>query len=265
MSFAAMKSEMLGGEKDSAVLKLTGCITTMHTNNQILRRMLKSSPDSRARESAEEVRARNDSLAKEGMKMIEGLSNGQNQSTRAQVTMNKLSRDLKDVTTEYRNIVSAWSSWNCGSTPLSPEQNKQVLSPFRGPTETTTLLSPPGKQNQFQLLLQEEEGAKKSAEEQAMESNEQFMFQRQEAMSHVHQQLQDVNAIFKDLAVVIGDQGEQIEYIENATAEAKDDVTKGKREIKKRDARLHSRRKFFYMALLIMAFAIALFLLVMLS
>jgi len=247
------------------MLKLTGCITTMHTNNQILRRMLKSHPDSSTRKSAEEIRARNDLLAKDGVETLNEIGSGPNQSTRAQVTISKLSRDLYDVIAEYRNIVRVWSSWNGRTTPLSPEETKKVTSPFRGPTETTMLLSPPDRQSNSQLMLQEEEAARKSAEERAMESNEQFVSQRQEEMSRVHQQLHDVNTIFKDLAVVIADQGEQIENIENATAEAKDNVMKGKREIRKRDARIHSRRKFFYMAVLIMAFAIALFLLVMLS
>lgn len=80
--------------------------------------------------------------------------------------------------------------------------------------------------------------AKRAMEERAYLSNAQFMTQRNEEMTRIQQALVDVNVIFKDLAVVINDQGEQLDVVEANVNNARDDVVGGKRELRKREGRL---------------------------
>lgn len=95
--------------------------------------------------------------------------------------------------------------------------------------------------------------------------NDGLVRERNVALSEIRASVEDVNAIFKDLAVMVGEQNEQVEYVEVAVAEAAFAVDRGGRELGKTQRRRERRKGVFFCALLSIALVIALMVIIVLS
>lgn len=113
------------------------------------------------------------------------------------------------------------------------------------------------------------EGAVRTRNEQAVlreiETNDAIVRERNQVLGEIQSSVDDVNSIFKDLAVMIGDQRAQVEYVEVSVGESVEHVGKGNRELLRTQERRERRRGTFFCLLLSIALLIALFLIVLLS
>lgn len=96
-------------------------------------------------------------------------------------------------------------------------------------------------------------------------ANEGLVTERNVALSKIRTSVEDVNVIFKDLASMIGDQNEQVEFVEVAVAEAAVAVKRGGKELQKTQVRREGRKGVFFCALLSIALVIALMVVIVLS
>ncbi|KAJ8906193.1 hypothetical protein NDN08_002688 [Rhodosorus marinus] len=265
MSFANSKERDDRSTSGSAVSELSVLVSTIHTNNQVLKRLVNLPSDKPRQRSLDELVSRNKAAQAEGERLAHSLEREKPQSVRDEVAANKLVRDFRSVVREFqdvRKILESQEKVNEVS-PYGPRKiTTKVLKPEPG--EKTYLLGGGDQLSQSQLLLLDEEEQQQQVEARALASNQQYMESRQTALSRVHNQFQEVNEIFKDLGVVIIDQGAQLDEVEADTAQARSDLRLGNVEIKKGQARLRARRKFFFLALIIVAVTIVVLLLVLL-
>lgn len=109
----------------------------------------------------------------------------------------------------------------------------------------------------------------RTAQEQAIlreiQANDKLVQERHTALSEIQASVDDVNSIFNDLAVMVGDQRSQVEYVEVAVGDAAGNVSAATREIEKTQRRREARKRFFFVTLLSIAAIIALFLIFLLS
>lgn len=92
-----------------------------------------------------------------------------------------------------------------------------------------------------------------------------FIAERRAALSDIQSSVDDVNAIFKDLASLVDDQRSQVDYVDVAVADSVSRVDLARREIEKTQRRRNSRKSFFFCTLFSIAFAIAIFLIILLT
>lgn len=98
-----------------------------------------------------------------------------------------------------------------------------------------------------------------------IETNDAIVRERNAVLRDIQNSVDDVNSIFKDLAVMIADQRAQVEYVEVNVGESMENVDKGNRELVRTQERRERRRGTFFCLLMPIAILIALFLIVLLS
>lgn len=95
--------------------------------------------------------------------------------------------------------------------------------------------------------------------------NESDIQEREQKIIEIQASVNDVNAIFKDLAGMVGDQGVHIDHVELAVGESVQNISAAKRELERTKRRNQKRRKFFFCTLLCLAAILAVFLIILLS
>lgn len=113
------------------------------------------------------------------------------------------------------------------------------------------------------LLARRTRGERAVARE--IEGNDVLVRERGEVLEEIQASVQDVNLIFNDLAGMIGEQREQVEYVEVAVEEAAVNVGRGRQELLITQRRREGRRKLFFAGLLSAALVIAVLLVVLIS
>lgn len=109
------------------------------------------------------------------------------------------------------------------------------------------------------------ETAREQAMKREIHSNNLLVRERDTALREIQTSVDDVNSIFKDLAVMIGEQAAQLEHVEVALGDAVENVSGARRELAKTQRRRDARKRFFFCTLLIIAAIFAVFLIVLLS
>ncbi|KAI0561192.1 hypothetical protein FGB62_91g02 [Gracilaria domingensis] len=84
-------------------------------------------------------------------------------------------------------------------------------------------------------------------------------------LAEVQTAVDDVSSIFKDLAVMVGDQRSQVEYVEVAVSDSAVNVERAQRELEKTKKRHERDKRFFFAALITVALVIAVILILLLS
>lgn len=78
--------------------------------------------------------------------------------------------------------------------------------------------------------------------------------EREESLRQLEQDIQDINTIFKDLAVMVYDQGEVIDVIEDNVEQAAEDVEQGVKQLDKaQEYQSSARRKKLFLILILIA------------
>lgn len=134
------------------------------------------------------------------------------------------------------------------------EERRKLVNP-KAPSETDPLL---GAQPRLQT-------ANEAAVLREIHSNDTFVRERNAVLTEIQSSVDDVNSIFKDLAVMVGDQQSQIDYIDVAVGDAAEHVSHARRELLKTQRRREKRKSLFFCTLLSIAAIIALFLIIVLS
>jgi syntaxin VAM3 len=109
-----------------------------------------------------------------------------------------------------------------------------------------------------------EERAQEGAVLREMRGNEALRGEREAALRDVHASVADVNAIFVDLASMVGEQASQVEYVELQLGDAGESVGRAKKELETGVRRRESRKKLFFITLLFIAAVFAVFLVLVL-
>lgn len=134
------------------------------------------------------------------------------------------------------------------------DEERKVLPPRR-PTERDPLL----------VGVSRLQTANEAAVLREIHGNDAFVRERNAVLTEIQSSVDDVNSIFKDLSVMIGDQHSQIEYVEVAVGDASENVANARRELIKTQRRREKRKSLFFCTLLSIAAIIALFLIIVLS
>lgn len=98
-----------------------------------------------------------------------------------------------------------------------------------------------------------------------IQSNELLRRERDAAMREVQTSIEDVNAIFKDLALMVGEQNAQVEYVELHIGDAADNMKAAKKQLDRAQRKREKRKRFFFFMLLCIALFVAFLLLILLS
>lgn len=88
--------------------------------------------------------------------------------------------------------------------------------------------------------------------------------ERRDQMHNIRNAVEDVNAIFLDLASMIGDQRSNVELVEDTSADAAERINSATRQLERASARRESRKHFFFCSLISLASIIAVFLIFLL-
>lgn len=133
--------------------------------------------------------------------------------------------------------------------------DKKVAYPLKDPVdlqkqdESTPLLSGGNALQQQQQLLQEEQINETELQYQIALTEE-----RNRQIERIHEGVVDVNAIMKDLGSLVGQQGEQVDTMENSILEVSGNVQNASRELTKADE--YQRRKSKWCAIILVALCI---------
>lgn len=92
-----------------------------------------------------------------------------------------------------------------------------------------------------------------------------FVSERRAELTDIQASVDDVNTIFKDLALMVDEQRPQVDCVEGNTAESAVRVESARRELQKLQRRRNVRKKLFFCTLITVASVIALFLAFLLS
>lgn len=159
--------------------------------------------------------------------------------------------DSLDAERSYVHTLASPQSHQLSQTQVAIEQEN---TPFKAPSENDPLLphSPVRTQREAAALRE-------------VHTNNALVEERRAVLADVQSSIDDVNAIFKDLSLMISDQGAQVEHVEIAVSETTHNVAAARRELEKTQARREARKRFFFVTLLSIAFIIALFLIFLLS
>lgn len=95
--------------------------------------------------------------------------------------------------------------------------------------------------------------------------NAEMVREREAALKDVQASVVDVNAIFVDLASMVGEQGETVEYVELELGNARENVARAKRELERGVNQRDMRKKLFFMTLLCVALVFAILLVLILD
>lgn len=98
-----------------------------------------------------------------------------------------------------------------------------------------------------------------------IQGNDSLVRERNQVLTEIQSSVEDVNSIFNDLAVMIGDQRTQVEYVEVTVGDATENMANARRELIRTQRRRERRKSFFFCALISIALVIALFLIILLS
>lgn len=160
---------------------------------------------------------------------------------------------LKDrLNREFRNL------HNNFVLELKQYADKKLMYPLRTPEiqETTPLLAESGFVQQQQQIL---------AEDQINQTELQYQIaltqEREREIARVHEGVVEINAIMKDLGTLVGNQGEQVDTIENNMLQVGDDVYKASQELTKADE--YQRKKGKWCAILLVALCVFVLLMVL--
>lgn len=180
--------------------------------------------------------------------LIEEFSDALRESVKAETdTLEMASTPSSTTTKEPRNLTE-------NQVAVQLDEERKVLHP-QGPSETDPLIS--GSSH-----LQT---ANEAAVLREIHSNDTFVRERNAVLTEIQSSVDDVNSIFKDLAVMVGDQQSQVDYIDVAVGDAAENVSHARRELLKTQRRREKRKSVFFCTLLSIAAIIALFLIIVLS
>jgi hypothetical protein len=235
--------------------ELRGLLAALSANNAALRRLSSSGlQDASSLRRLRDLRAQNRELARVAAALSDRLPAG------------------APLRAEFHAVIVAFGD----ALKASVDQEKRALSFLRGgtgavggangalrpATETTPLLVVE-EESELQAQVETQEGAAAVVRE--LRSNDALRRERDAAMRQVQASVDDVNAIFKDLAVMVGEQSAQVDYVELQLGDAAVSVGAARRELDRAHARGSRRKKLFFMTLMSVALIVALFLIILLS
>lgn len=160
-----------------------------------------------------------------------------------------LSQSMQAEQTYLRAMLGAQQ--NADAAPANKLLNESQIAvgeeiASHAPTESDPLL-PASKQvySREQALLRE------------IQDNDTFAKERGQVLTDVQSSIEDVNAIFKDLAHMVNDQRSQTDHIEVNIRDSVENVSGATRELGKTQKRRESRKRFFFSLLLAIAAVLA--------
>uniref|UniRef100_A0A7S2ZKV9 Syntaxin N-terminal domain-containing protein n=1 Tax=Rhodosorus marinus TaxID=101924 RepID=A0A7S2ZKV9_9RHOD len=153
MSFANSNERDDPSTGGSAVSVLSVLVSTIHANNQVLKRLVKLPSDKPRQRSLDELVSRNTAAQAEGEGLGQRLEREKPQSVRDEVAANKLVRDFRSVVREFQDVRKI----------LESQEKVQDVSPYGArkiatkpeADEKTYLLGGDDQLSQSQLLLLE--------------------------------------------------------------------------------------------------------------
>lgn len=177
------------------------------------------------------------------MVKVNGAMNAGGPNGKIEVTDRQLM--LKDrLNREFRNL------HNNFALELKQYADKKVTYPLREPEvqETTPLLPESGalqQQQQQQIQIQDE------INQTELQYQIVLTQEREREIARVHEGVQEINSIMKDIGTLVGNQGEQVDTIENNMLRVGDDTQKASRELTKADE--YQRKKGKWCTILLVA------------
>eukprot|EP00003_Mantamonas_plastica_P016209 TRINITY_DN270_c1_g2_i1.p1 TRINITY_DN270_c1_g2~~TRINITY_DN270_c1_g2_i1.p1 ORF type:complete len:511 (+),score=110.48 TRINITY_DN270_c1_g2_i1:531-2063(+) len=174
----------------------------------------------------ERVTKQTSSLAKETADLIkrlatfDGGSLTENKLRRQQQT--KLRNDFQEVLKMFE-LVSRESA----------EHQKHTMARERALSASAHDMNYDVEQGEKAGLLDEHQRAQQLQLENELEFNETIIQEREESIKEVEQAINEVNLIFKDMAVIVNEQGKQLENIEAIAEKSSDRVADGVTDLRK--------------------------------
>lgn len=159
----------------------------------------------------------------------------------------KLVSDLRGVLYDFYQAQQLCAKWEAAYEP----------KPDFVPEEAAVAEADPGHEERLQLL--QEQKAKSQRLDREIEHREAILEERDRGIREIQQQIGEVNEIFRDLAVLVNDQGEQLYDIEEAVVNAAD-RTKQAEEHLQGASRFH-RKQCTYLLVLLCTVGIGMFVL----
>lgn len=259
----------------SAAAELRGDLAALAANNAALRRSsaaLRATP-SNVPPHAElrrvrTLRSQNRELARNATALANRLDDFAVASTDRQLerTATKLREELRTLLAEFSEALRESVECEKAAVAVAPlKQTARVLSPNSVAVEESQALRTPRETDALLSSVQTQRSLQEDALLREMRANDQLREQRNDALREIQTSVDDVNAIMKDLAVMIGDQGTQLDYVEVTVSEAADRNDAAQRELSRAEKRREGKRRFFFALLIVVASIIAVLLLILLS
>ncbi|SGZ50082.1 CIC11C00000000407 [Sungouiella intermedia] len=187
-----------------------------------------------------------DSSIESLMIKVNGAMNTGGANGKLEVTDRQLM--LKDrLNREFRNL------HNNFILELKQYADKKVLYPLRNPEvqETTPLLEESDHRHQ---QLQQQVAVEEQINQTELQYQIALTQEREREIARVHEGVVEINSIMKDLGTLVGNQGEQVDTMENNMLQVGQDVHKASRELTKADE--YQRKKGKWCAILLVALCV---------
>ena len=144
--------------------------------------------------------------------------------------------------------------WSESHVAVQLDEEKTLVNAAAAARETDALLPKPPRQTTAEAATLRE-----------LQSTDTYVRERNAVLTEIQSSVDDVNSIFRDLAVMVGDQQVHVDYIDVAVGDSAENVSHARRELLRTQRRRERRKSVFFCTLLAIAAIIVLFLVIVLK
>eukprot|EP00877_Chromochloris_zofingiensis_P005278 jgi/Chrzof1/14751/Cz09g14170.t1 len=152
-------------------------------------------------------------------------------------TAAKLLQDFATILQDYKATQKVAAEKEASSLPRAPP-------PIKRPATTAAVLENTGVDADIenQALLQQQQQQDARLMDNAISYNEALIEERDQGISEIQRQIGEVNEMFQDLAVLINDQGQQLQTLDSHIANTAERTREGQQELVKAERSQRSAR-----------------------
>ncbi|KAI1359600.1 t-SNARE [Xylaria arbuscula] len=148
----------------------------------------------------------------EGVKKVQGWADV---TPTQKYSQQKLSREFKAALAEFQSLQRT-----------ALEKQRASVSAARGALDQDSSAEAPGVSGQHgeQLQLQQQQEQVHLAAQDEVDFQDALIAEREDEIRHIEEGVSDLNVLFQQVAQIVGEQGEQLQTIENNAVNVRDDT-----------------------------------------
>lgn len=186
-----------------------------------------------------------DTTRQEFQKLVEEFTDALRESVEAETDALEMESAAREVAT---------TQWSEGHVALQVEDEEKKL-----------VNAPPLGEKDALLQKTAPRTAKEAATLRELQVTDSYVRERNAMLTEIQSSVDDVNSIFRDLAIMVGDQQTQIDYIDVSVEDTAENVANARRELLRTQRRRERRKSMFFCTLLSIAAIIVLFFVIVLK